>query len=96
MRFLVAFALAAAACGTGPSAPTPDVVCQHHAQLATEYGLLLAKDGSDVARCVKDEERSRQKLGETDWAPYASCLMAAKDLVEWMACDPAPHHRRGD
>ncbi len=93
-RFLLALALAA--CGTGPGAVTPGEVCQHYAQLATDYGLLLAKDGSDVARCVKDEERSRQKLGETDWAPYASCLLAAKNLVEWMTCDPAPRHRRVD
>src|SRR6185503_13229816 len=31
VRFLVAAALVAAACGTGPPAPTPDAVCQHHA-----------------------------------------------------------------
>jgi hypothetical protein len=83
---LVALALAGTSCGSNPTAS--DVVCKHHAVLAEEYGLLLEKDGSDVARCVKDLERDRHRLGEQAYQTYASCLLAARNLVEWMACDP--------
>ena len=84
-------ALVCAACGSNPTAS--DAVCQHYAALAEDYGLLLARDGSDVARCVKDLERDRHHLGEQAYEAYASCLLAAKNLVEWMACDPAPRHQ---
>jgi hypothetical protein len=85
---LLTLALVAAACGADVSGPSE--VCQHYAELAEQYGLILAKDGSDVTRCVKDEERRRRKLGEAAYAPYASCLLATRNLVEYMACDPAP------
>lgn len=90
---LCLLALLCAACGSNPTAT--DAVCQHYATLAEEDGLLLAKDGSDVARCVKDLERDRQHLGEEAYARHANCLLAAKNLVEWMACDPRSAGGRG-
>lgn len=63
-------------------------VCQHYAVLAERGGLLLAKDGSDLADCVKEQERTHRKLGDEPYAVHAACLLRATNLVEWMSCDP--------
>jgi len=87
-RACLALALLAAACASGDGGSSPDPVCQHYRVLAERDGLLLAKDGSDLVRCAKTQERTRRKLGDEAYAVHAACLVRARNLVEWMACDP--------
>jgi len=85
---LVALALACTASGSDGGGASSDAVCRHYAVLAGEAGLLLPKDGSDHVHCVKGQERTRRRLGDPAWAVHAACLLRARHLVEWMACDP--------
>ena len=87
----VALLAVGAACGSGAGTPPGiDAICQHHEALAEQYGMLPAEDGSDLADCVKSQERIRRKLGDAAYAPYAACQLAANNMVEWMSCDPRP------
>lgn len=88
LRTCLVLALLAAACASGEGGSSPDRVCQHYVVLAEQGGLILAKDGSDLADCSKDQERTRRKLGDEAYAVHAACLLRAANLVEWMSCDP--------
>jgi|RhiMethySRZTD1v2_1073278.scaffolds.fasta_scaffold327327_2 hypothetical protein len=95
-RLAVALLTVGAACGSGAPPPSGvDAVCQHYLVLEERDGMLLAADGSDLAGCTKTQERSRRKLGDAAYAPYAACLLAANNMVEWMSCDPR-HPRTPD
>jgi hypothetical protein len=87
----VALLALGAACGSGAGTPSGvDAVCQHYTALVERDGMLLAADGSDHADCAKTQERRRRKLGDAAYAPYAGCLLAANNMVEWMSCNPRP------
>ncbi len=85
MRFVVfALALVAAACRR--DAPNPEEVCRQLQHLVPDEARA---SGAEVgmARCVEKHKELLAAAGEEGYARFASCMLAARDLMAAADCD---------